>query len=119
MITVKDIQGVLFGVCEWRIYNMQGHFEKSVLTYAYEMRFELGYANYTITKCERKNKMCKYCSGDGVIVVENSLIDGEGMRVSFDVGLGDLIIEAECDSGCMRDFITTHISYCPYCGRKL
>lgn len=63
--------------------------------------------------------MCKYCNTDGVIIVEDNLLDGEGMRVSFDVGLGDLIIDAEMDSGCVSDFITTHINYCPYCGRKL
>lgn len=63
--------------------------------------------------------MCKYCSGDSVIVVEDDIIDGEGMRVSFDAKLGNLIIDAEWDSGCVRSFITTHVSYCPYCGRKL
>lgn len=64
MITVKDIQSVLFGVCEWRIYNAQGHFEKSVLTYAYEIRFELGYANYTVTKIDSGART------DGLTVVD-------------------------------------------------
>lgn len=63
--------------------------------------------------------MCKYCNGDGVNIIEDNIIDGEGMKISLYAGLGELVIEAECDSGCMRDFITTHISYCPYCGRKL
>ena len=63
--------------------------------------------------------MCKYCNTDGVIIVEDNLIDGEGMQVSFDVGLGDLIIDARWNSDCCGDFITTHINYCPYCGRKL
>lgn len=64
--------------------------------------------------------MCKYCNGDGVIVVEDNIIYGEGgMRVSFDVGLGDLIIDAEYELDSVSGFITTHIDYCPYCGRKL
>ena len=39
MITVKDIQGVLFGVCEWRVHDENGIFEKSFLSHAYEVRF--------------------------------------------------------------------------------
>lgn len=52
MITVKDIQGVLFGACEWRIYTSQGAFDKSIITHAYEMRFENGYADYEVTKID-------------------------------------------------------------------
>lgn len=51
-MTVKDIQEVLFGVCEWRVYDRQGRLDRSVLTYAYNMRFELGYANYTVSKID-------------------------------------------------------------------
>ena len=63
-MTVKDIQGVLFGICEWRIYDKQGHFDKSVLTYAYNMRFELGYANYTVSKIDSGART------DGLTVVQ-------------------------------------------------
>lgn len=63
-MTVKDIQEVLFGVCEWRVYDKQGRFDKSVLTYAYNMRFELGYANYTISKIDSGART------DGYTVVE-------------------------------------------------
>ena len=52
MITVKDIQGVLFGVCEWFVYDKRGIFEKSFLSHAYEVRFEMGFANYEVTKID-------------------------------------------------------------------
>lgn len=52
MITVKDIQSVLFGMCEWRVYTPEGAFDKSIVTYAYEMRFENGYADYEVTKID-------------------------------------------------------------------
>lgn len=63
--------------------------------------------------------MCKYCNGDGVNIIEDNICDGEGMTISLDAGLNDLIIDAIWDSDCCRNFITTHINYCPYCGRKL
>lgn len=52
MITVKDIQGVLFGVCEWRVHDENGIFEKSFLSHAYEVRFERGFANYEVIKID-------------------------------------------------------------------
>lgn len=64
--------------------------------------------------------MCEYCSGDGVIVIEDNIIDGEGgIQISLDVGLGDLIIDADYTLDGVSGFITTHINYCPMCGRKL
>lgn len=54
MITVKDIQSVLFGVCEWRVYTSEGAFDKSIITHAYEMRFENGYADYEVTKIDSR-----------------------------------------------------------------
>lgn len=63
-MTVKDIQGVLFGICEWRVYDKQGHFEKSFLTRAYDMRFKLGYANYTVSKIDSGART------DGLTVVQ-------------------------------------------------
>ena len=63
-MTVKDIQDVLFGVCEWRVYDKQGRFDKSVLAYAYDMRFVLGYANYTVSKIDSGART------DGYTVVE-------------------------------------------------
>lgn len=51
-MTVKDLQGVMMGKCEWRIYDKFGNYVNTILTYAYNMRFELGYANYKIRKME-------------------------------------------------------------------
>lgn len=63
--------------------------------------------------------MCKYCNGDGVNIIEDNICDGEGMTISLDAGLNDLIIDAEYELDGVSGFITTHIDYCPYCGRKL
>lgn len=39
--------------------------------------------------------MCKYCNGDGVNIIEDNIIDGEGMKISLYAGLGELVIDAE------------------------
>lgn len=41
--------------------------------------------------------------------------NGEGLYLSIDSGTGDLIIDVTQ----LDDFMTTHINYCPICGRKL
>ena len=51
-MTVKDLQGVMMGKCEWRIYDRWGNYVNTYLTYAYDMRFKFGYANYKIRKME-------------------------------------------------------------------
>lgn len=64
--------------------------------------------------------MCKYCNTTKeTTLIDNSIIDGEGIAVSLNAKLGDLIIDTEHDSGCLCDFMSTHINYCPMCGRKL
>ena len=64
--------------------------------------------------------MCKYCdTTKGTIVIDSNIMDGEGISISLDVKTGDLIVDTEFDSGCVRDFMNTPINYCPMCGRKL
>ena len=64
--------------------------------------------------------MCKYCdTAKGTMLIDSSIVDGEGIAVSLDAESGDLIIDTEYDSGCLCDFMNTHINYCPMCGRKL
>ena len=61
---------------------------------------------------ERCHKMCKYCEKDGITNIDDN---GEGIYVSIDSSTGDLIIDVTK----LDDFMTTHIEYCPMCGRKL
>ena len=64
--------------------------------------------------------MCKYCdTTKGTTILDSSLYDGEGIEVNLDAELGNLIVDAQFDSGCLCDFMTMHINYCPMCGRKL
>lgn len=64
--------------------------------------------------------MCKYCdTTNGTTLIDSSIVNGEGISISLDAELGDLIIDTECDSGCLHDFMTAHINYCPMCGRRL
>ena len=56
--------------------------------------------------------MCKYCDKDGIFKIDDN---GEGIYLSIDSGTGDLIIDVTQ----LDDFMTTHIEYCPMCGRKL
>lgn len=64
--------------------------------------------------------MCKYCDTTrGTTLIDSSIDDGEGIAISLDAKLGYLIIDTEYDSGCLREFMTAHINYCPMCGRKL
>lgn len=56
--------------------------------------------------------MCEYCDKDGIIPIDDN---GEGIYISIDTGTGDLIV----DVSRLDDFMTTHIKYCPICGRKL
>lgn len=62
--------------------------------------------------------MCKYCNGDGVNIIEDNILDGEGMKISLYAGVGELVIDAEWDSGCCKEFITMNLNYCPHCGRR-
>lgn len=64
--------------------------------------------------------MCEYCNTTKeTTLIDSSIIGEEGIAVSLNAKLGDLIINAEYDSGCLCDSMTTHIHYCPMCGRKL
>lgn len=64
--------------------------------------------------------MCKYCdTAKKTTLIDSSISDGEGIAISLDTESGDLLIDTEYDSGCLRDFMFTHINYCPMCGRKL
>lgn len=64
--------------------------------------------------------MCKYCDTTrGTTLIDSSICDGEGIAISLDAKLGYLIIDTEFDSGCLREFMTTYIKYCPMCGREL
>ena len=64
--------------------------------------------------------MCKYCdTTKGTALIDSSIMDGEGIAISLDTERGDLLINTEYDSGCLCDFMITHINYCPMCGRKL
>lgn len=56
--------------------------------------------------------MCKYCDKDGITTIDEN---GEGIYISIDAGTGDLIVDVQQ----IDDFMTTHINYCPMCGRKL
>lgn len=56
--------------------------------------------------------MCKYCDKDGITTIDEN---GEGIYISIDTGTGDLIVDVQQ----IDDFMTTHINYCPMCGRKL
>lgn len=56
--------------------------------------------------------MCKYCDIDGITIIDKN---GEGIYISIDAGTGDLIVDVQQ----IDDFMTTHIEYCPMCGRKL
>lgn len=63
--------------------------------------------------------MCKYCdTTKGTTLIDSSIIDGEGIAVSLDAELGNLLINTEYDSGCLCDFMIMNINYCPMCGRK-
>lgn len=64
--------------------------------------------------------MCKYCdTTKGMTILDSSLYDGEGIEISLDAKTGDIVVNTEHDSGCLCDFMNTHINYCPMCGRKL
>ena len=66
--------------------------------------------------------MCKYCdTTKDTVLIDSSIISGEdeGIAISLDAKLGELCIDAQYDSGCLCDFMTTHVNYCPMCGRKL
>lgn len=71
--------------------------------------------------------MCKYCNIDGITIIDTDVIIDtdydkeyeEGITISMDAGTGDLIIDAAYDGAGINDFMTTHIEYCPMCGRKL
>lgn len=63
--------------------------------------------------------MCKYCGSRGTTLIDSSIVDGEGIAISLNAGLGYLIIDTEYDSGCLREFMTIHVKYCPMCGCKL
>lgn len=66
--------------------------------------------------------MCQYCdTTKGTTLIGSTIVDGEGLTISLDAELGDLIVDAECetDGESWCDFMTAHIHYCPMCGRKL
>lgn len=63
-MTVKELQGVLFGVCEWRVYDFYGNYIETHITHAYDVRFKLGYSNYKIRKIESGART------DGYTIVE-------------------------------------------------
>ena len=63
--------------------------------------------------------MCKYCGTKDTTLIDSSINDGEGIAISLDAETGDLLIDTEHDSSCLYDFMSTHINYCPMCGRKL
>lgn len=63
-MTVKDLQGVLMGECEWRVYDWYGNYIGTHIAHAYDIRFKLGYSNYKIRKIESGART------DGLTVVE-------------------------------------------------
>lgn len=63
-MTVKDLQSVLMGECEWRVFDYYGNYTDTHIAYAYDIRFKLGYSNYKIRKIESGART------DGLTVVE-------------------------------------------------
>ena len=64
--------------------------------------------------------MCKYCdTTKGTTLIDSCISCGEGIAISLDAESEELLIDTEHDSGCLCDFMATHINYCPMCGRKL
>lgn len=64
--------------------------------------------------------MCKYCdTTEDMQLIDGFIECGEGLAISLDAKQGNLVVEAEFDSGCLGESMETHINFCPMCGRKL